>query len=86
MYVKGDDVETWLCAVCSVEFDTNKGGLCSKCNKPFCWDHIYILQGFVLDKSSDLRCQEHETRKRVKSLKNSVNPLDHSLTVKRIFT
>ncbi len=53
---------------------------------PFAGMNIYILQGFVLDKSNDLRCQKHETRKRVKSLKNSVNPLDQSLTVKRNFT
>ena len=34
----------FTCTECRVNFDVNEGGLCSKCGRPFCFDHLYEVK------------------------------------------
>lgn len=32
------------CAKCGVDFSYDEGGICSKCNKPFCNNHLFEIK------------------------------------------
>ncbi len=33
----------WRCRICSEEFETNQGAVCSRCNNPTCDEHLKLV-------------------------------------------
>ena len=64
-----NNIVPWKCHICNVEFDKPHGGICSRCSKATCRDHLHQLGAKKLD--ATWVCQacltsEEKTKKRVK--------------------
>jgi hypothetical protein len=47
-------VMPFKCAKCGVDFSYDEGGTCSKCNKPFCNNHLFEVK---VGKEAVLYCE-----------------------------
>jgi protein-arginine kinase activator protein McsA len=60
----------WKCHICQGDFDTSDGGICSRCNKATCLDHLHQI-GSKKKLEATWVCQgcltnEEKTAKKVK--------------------
>jgi hypothetical protein len=63
-----NDIIPWKCHICNGEFDTPDGGICSRCNRATCRDHLYQLGARKMD--ATWVCQECLTSE--EKIKNKV--------------
>ena len=38
------DIIPFNCSQCGADFIKEEGGICARCNKPFCRDHLYMVK------------------------------------------
>ena len=37
------EIALWYCQICTVEFNPTEGGICKRCGKPTCDEHLRIV-------------------------------------------
>jgi hypothetical protein len=62
-------VNTFECSVCGVDFGPDEGGICAKCGKLFCGDHLFEVKK---DREKIFLCKADKGELRGKKARNNI--------------